>query len=86
MTNHPNRNRTFWLVRPADRIIDRAHSRIGGCEMMVAHSYTDADKDLALKELAAAQDWLRRACEAKRAWYAVEHGDYEEYPDVPETV
>ena len=70
----------------ADRIIDRAHHRIAEAEMIVEHSFTDADRAAGLKALAEAQDFLRRACEAKRAWYAVDHDDYEQYPDVPETI
>jgi hypothetical protein len=68
----------------ADRIIDRAHSRIAGAEVLVAHSFTPEAKQQALDELFAAQGFLRRAVAAKRAWYAVEHDDYDEYPSVPE--
>ena len=66
----------------ADRIIDRAHHQIACCEMTLQHSFTDKDIADALDALYAAQGFLRRACEAKRAWAAVEHDDYEEYPDV----
>jgi hypothetical protein len=71
--------------RKADRIIDRAHHAIACAEMTVQHSFTDADKQRALDELFQAQRFLRRAVEARTAWDAVEHDDYEEYPDVPET-
>jgi hypothetical protein len=68
----------------ADRIIDSAHCRIASAEMMLAHSFTDEQKQAAHDELFAAQRFLRRACETKRAWYAADHDDYAEYPDVPE--
>lgn len=67
-----------------DQIIDRAHARIADAEMRLAHSFTDADMQAANDELFAAQRLLRRACEAKRAWKAADHDDYEEYPNVPE--
>jgi hypothetical protein len=66
-----------------DRPIDDAHSRIAGAEMMLEHSFTDEDRTLALDQLAAAQRYLARAVEAKWAWLAVEHDDYEEFPEVP---
>lgn len=66
----------------ADRIIDAAHNAIACAEMAIEHSFTDVDKAAGLKQLAAAQNWLRRACDAKRAWNAVEHDDFEEYPDI----
>ena len=69
----------------ADRIIDRAYNAIAAAEMAVSHSFTDEDKATALDRLASAQRFLRRACEAKRAWQAMDHDDFEEYPDVPET-
>jgi hypothetical protein len=68
----------------ADRIIDSAHNRIAGAEMVVEHSFTPEAKQQALDELFAAQRFLRRAVETKRAWYAVEHDDYDEYPSVLE--
>ena len=68
----------------ADRIIDAAHNRICSAEMMLAHSFTDEDRQSAHDGLFAAKRFLRRACEARRAWQAVDHDDYEEYPDVPE--
>lgn len=69
--------------RKADRIIDAAHSAIADAEMLIAHSFTDADKAAAGDELAEAQAYLRRAIAARDAWDATEHDDYEEYPDVP---
>ena len=69
--------------RKADRIIDSAHHEIASAEMMVNHSFTDADKKAALDYLFEAQQYLRRAIEARNAWDEVEHDDYEEYPDVP---
>lgn len=67
----------------ADRFIDHAHSRIASAEMMVAHSFTEESKAVALDELTAAQRYLQRACDAKVLWRSTEHDDYEEYPDVP---
>jgi hypothetical protein len=72
--------------RRADQIIDRAHHKIACAEMSVMHSFTDADKQRALDELHQAQRFLRRAVEARDAWDAAPHDDYEEYPDVPETL
>ena len=66
----------------ADRIIDSAHNAIANAEMLVMHSFTDAARTEALAELNEAQSFLRRACEARDAWDAVEHGDYDEYPDI----
>ena len=68
----------------ADQIIDRAHSRIANAEMLLAHSFKDGDIQAANDELFAAQRFLRRACDAKRAWQATDHDDYEDYPDVAE--
>lgn len=67
----------------ADRIIDEAHNAICDAEILVDHACTDEDKAHALDQLADAQRYLARAVEAKRAWYASAHGDYDEYPDVP---
>jgi hypothetical protein len=69
--------------RKADQIIDDAHNRICSAEMMLMHSFTDESKATAHDELSKAQRYLRRACDAKRAWDAIEHDDYEEYPEVP---
>jgi hypothetical protein len=66
----------------ANRIIDRAHNAISGAEMLLNHSFTDEAKASALAELNEAQAWLGRAIAARDAWNAVEHDDYEEYPDV----
>jgi hypothetical protein len=66
----------------ADRIIDSAHNAIACAEMSVAHSFTPESRQQALDELFEAQKFLRRAVEAKRAWNAIEHDEYEEYPDV----
>jgi hypothetical protein len=66
----------------ADRIIDDAHNAIATAEMVVQHSYTDESKQKALDDLFEAQKFLRRAVEAKRAWAATEHDEYDEYPDV----
>jgi hypothetical protein len=66
----------------ADRIIDRAHNAIATAEMTVAHSFTAESKQKALDELFEAQKFLRRAVEAKRSWFATDHDEYEEYPDV----
>jgi hypothetical protein len=66
----------------ADRTIDRAHNAIANAEMRVMHAFTDESKREALAELTSAQQFLARACEAKRAWNATEHDDYEEYPEV----
>jgi hypothetical protein len=66
----------------ADRFIDQAHNAIACAEMTVAHSFTPESKQQALDELFEAQKFLRRAVEAKRAWNAIEHDEYEEYPDV----
>lgn len=71
--------------RKPERIIDAAHTAICDAEMRVLHSFTEEDKAQALSELADAQDFLRRAVEARDAWDAVEHDEYEEYPDVPST-
>ena len=62
------------------RIIDDAHNRICSAEMMVAHAFTDEAKAEALDELGKAMRYLRRACETKRAWDAIDHDDYETYP------
>jgi hypothetical protein len=59
----------------ADRIIDSAHCRIGSAKMMLAHNYTDEQKQAAHDELFAAQRFLRRACQTKRVWYAADHDD-----------
>jgi hypothetical protein len=75
---------TFYRSK-ADQIIDRAHNAIATAEMLVSHAFTPKAKEDALYELANAQDFLRRACEAKRAWQAADHDEYEQYPDVPET-
>jgi hypothetical protein len=69
----------------ADRFIDLAHNNIANAEMSLMHSFTDEDKAKHGAELAQAQRFLARAVATKRAWDAVEHGDYDEYPDVPET-
>jgi hypothetical protein len=66
----------------ADRIIDRAHSRIAGAEMTLNHSFTDEAIAAALADLNDAQAFLGRAIAARDAWNAAEHDDYEEYPDV----
>lgn len=67
-----------------DRTIDRAHSRIAGCEMSLAHAYTHDSIASAESDLERARDWLARAERAKAEWNATEHGDYDEMPDVPE--
>jgi hypothetical protein len=69
----------------ADQIIDRAHSAIASAEMALDHAYTAADKAKAHDDLFAAQRFLRRACDAKKAWQSVDHDEYAVYPDVPET-
>jgi hypothetical protein len=66
-----------------DRIVDDAHNRIACAEMQLSHSFTDEAQSAARDELIAAQRYLQRAVEAKQAWEATEHDDYEEYPDVP---
>jgi hypothetical protein len=66
----------------ADRIIDSAHNAIACAEMLLQHSFTPESRQQALDELFEAQKFLRRAVEAKRAWNAIEHDDYEDYPDV----
>ena len=71
--------------RHCDRIIDRAHNAIANAEASLMHSFTDARKAQYGAELAEAQRFLARACEAKRAWDSAEHDDYEDYPHVPET-
>ena len=71
--------------RKADRIIDSAHNAICAAEIAFMHAYTDADKQAAGDQISAAQRYLRRAVDAKCAWDAAEHDDYEEYPDVPES-
>ena len=55
---------------------------MASAEMLLAHSFTDADRQAAHDELFAAQRYLRGACEARAAWQATEHDDYEEYPEV----
>lgn len=69
----------------ADRIIDQAHNAIACAEMQLAHSFTDDAKAKYGDELAQAQRFLARAVATKRAWCAIEHDDYEEYPVVPAT-
>jgi len=66
----------------ADRVIDQAHCRIASAEMTLAHSFTDVDRQTAHDEIFAAQRYLRRACEAKQAWYASDPDEYAEYPPV----
>jgi hypothetical protein len=66
----------------SDRIIDRARSHIAGAEMTLNHSFTDASINSAMAELNEAQAFLGRAIAARDAWNAVEHDDYEEYPDI----
>jgi hypothetical protein len=66
----------------ADRFIDQAHNDIACAEMIVAHSFTPESRQIALDQLFEAQTFLRRAVEAKQAWYATDHDDYDEYPDV----
>lgn len=67
----------------ANKTVDAAHSRIASAEMMLAHSFTDEDRAKAQDELAAAQRYLQRACDARRAWRAADHDEYEAYPVVP---
>lgn len=71
--------------RKADRYIDDAHNAICDAEAMLMHAYTEETKARAYEALNEAQAYLRRAVEAKRAWDAVEHDDYEAYPVVPRT-
>ena len=67
----------------ADRFIDHAHSEIASAEMEINHSFTDADKAKAGANLTSAQRYLSRAVAARDAWNAVDHDDYEQYPNVP---
>jgi hypothetical protein len=70
--------------RTADRIIDHAHGKIAGAEMLLAHAYTEKSKVAALDQLASAQRYLARAIAERDAWDAVDHDEYEEYPHVSE--
>jgi hypothetical protein len=69
----------------ADQIIDRAHNAICSAEMSLMHAFTDESKARYGDELFQAQRFLARAVAAKAAWDAIEHDDYEEYPEVPAT-
>jgi hypothetical protein len=71
--------------READRIIDRAHCAICNAESSFMHAYTDEDKARYGAEISQAQRFLARAIATRNAWDASDHGDYEAYPEVPET-
>lgn len=69
----------------ADRVIDRAKHKISLAEMRLSHSYTDEDIAAAEAELGSARRYLERAEAAKAEWESKPRGDYEEFPEVPET-
>jgi hypothetical protein len=67
------------------KIIYRAKSRVADAEAQLIHSYTPEQIASADDAMASALRFLARAERVQRDWDAVQHDDYEEYPEVPET-
>jgi hypothetical protein len=67
------------------KIIYRARSRVVDAEAQLIHSYTPEQVAEADDAMAAALRFLARAERAQRDWDAVQHDDYEAYPEVAET-